>query len=295
MSVSFRVFANVAAMVSAFVFFANSGHASSVTPWQTGLQEAASPVMAQIHSLYDYLTIIIVLVVIFVLGLLTYVCLKFNEKANPTPSKTTHNTTLEIIWTAIPVLILISIGIPSLKLLFFMDKTYEPDMTLKVNGYQWYWSYEYPDHGNFTFDAAMIDEDDLEEGQPRLLATDEEVVLPINTNIRVLLTSEDVIHAWSLPQFGIKIDTVPGRTNETWMRIDKEGVYYGQCSELCGINHGFMPIMIRAVSADAFTEWVQEAQEEYARVDEPQSSGLQIAQNKSLTQAQTNTVEVDHE
>ena len=238
---------------------------NQVTNWQTGLQDAASPVMAQIHSLYDFLNIIIVLIVAFVLALLIYVCYRFREKNNPTPSKTTHNSVVEILWTVIPVIILISMGVPSLKLLFFMDKTYEPDMTLKVNGHQWYWSYEYPDHGDFTFEAWMVDEEELEENQPRLLTTDEVVVLPVNTNIRVLLTSDDVIHAWAVPQFGIKIDAMPGRTNETWVRIEKEGTYYGQCSELCGVNHGFMPIKIRAVSQEAFLDWAKDAKEEYAQ------------------------------
>ncbi len=238
---------------------------NQVTNWQTGLQDAASPVMAQIHSLYDFLNIIIVLIVAFVLALLIYVCYRFREKNNPTPSKTTHNSVVEILWTVIPVIILISMGVPSLKLLFFMDKTYEPDMTLKVSGHQWYWSYEYPDHGDFTFEAWMVDEEELEEDQPRLLTTDEVVVLPVNTNIRVLLTSDDVIHAWAVPQFGIKIDAMPGRTNETWVRIEKEGTYYGQCSELCGVNHGFMPIKIRAVSQEAFLDWAKDAKEEYAQ------------------------------
>ena len=238
---------------------------NQVTNWQTGLQDAASPVMAQIHSLYDFLNIIIVLIVAFVLALLIYVCYRFREKKNPTPSKTTHNSVVEILWTVIPVIILISMGVPSLKLLFFMDKTYEPDMTLKVSGHQWYWSYEYPDHGDFTFEAWMVDEEELEEDQPRLLTTDEVVVLPVNTNIRVLLTSDDVIHAWAVPQFGIKIDAMPGRTNETWVRIEKEGTYYGQCSELCGVNHGFMPIKIRAVSQEAFLDWAKDAREEYAQ------------------------------
>ncbi len=264
---------------------ASRGWAGEVTPWQLGLQEAASPVMAQIHSLNDYLTLICILIVAFVLALLGYVCLRFNEKANPTPSKTTHNTFLEVVWTAIPVLILVSIAIPSLKLLFFMDKTHDPDMTLKVTGHQWYWSYEYPDHGEFTFDAVMVDDDELEEGQRRLLSTDEEVVLPVGKNIRVLLASEDVIHAWALPQFGVKIDTVPGRTNETWLRIDKEGVYYGQCSELCGVNHGFMPITVRAVSADDFAAWVEEAKEEYARQEPRHTPVMTVAQNNYVSES----------
>lgn len=279
-----RFLAKLMVIVTLISVGSSKGWAEAVTPWQIGLQQAASPVMMEIHSLNDYLTLICVLIVAFVLALLGYVCLRFNEKANPTPSKTTHNTTLEVIWTVIPVVILISVGIPSLKLLFFMDKTHEPDMTLKVSGHQWYWSYEYPGHGDLGFDALMVEDDELEEGQLRLLSTDEEVVLPVGKNIRVLLTSEDVIHAWALPQFGVKIDTVPGRTNETWLRINEEGVYYGQCSELCGVNHGFMPIKVRAVSTEAFSAWVEKAQEEYARVEPQQPPAMTVAQNEHVSQ-----------
>ncbi|MDH5798636.1 MAG: cytochrome c oxidase subunit II, partial [Paracoccaceae bacterium] len=193
---------------------------------------------------------------------------KFNEKANPTPSKTTHNTLLEIVWTAVPVLILVAIAVPSFRLLYFADRTQDAEMTLKIVGHQWYWSYEYPDHGNFGFDSFMVAEEDLEDGDLRLLTVDNKVVLPVDTNIRLLMASEDVIHNWAMPAFGIKLDTVPGRVNETWVRIDQEGLYHGQCSELCGVNHGFMPIQVQAVSKEAYAEWVKGAQEEFARVDE---------------------------
>ncbi|MDP6572164.1 MAG: cytochrome c oxidase subunit II [Rhodospirillales bacterium] len=233
-------------------------------PWQLGLQEPMSPVMEKVDGFHDFLLVIITLIALFVLALVLYVAVRFNEKANPVPSKTTHNSLLEVLWTVIPVIILVVIAVPSFKLLYYQDRVEEADMTLKVIGHQWYWSYEYPDHGNFGFDSIMVPDDELEEGQPRLLATDNKVVLPVDTNIRILYTSEDVIHAWAIPALIQKMDTVPGRTNENWMRINKEGTYYGQCSELCGVNHGFMPIVVEAVSKEAFAGWVKKAKEEFA-------------------------------
>jgi cytochrome c oxidase subunit 2 len=237
--------------------------ASQPRPWQMSFQPAATPVMEQIQSFQDLLFWIIVAITLFVLALLCYCAIKFNEKTNPTPSKTTHNTALEVVWTAVPILILVVIAVPSFRLLYFMDRTDKPEMTLKVVSHQWYWSYHYPDHGDLNFTSNMIPAEDLKPGQPRLLAVDNEVVLPVDTNVRVLATSEDVIHNWAIPSFGIKIDTVPGRTNETWVRITKEGTYYGQCSELCGINHGFMPIQVRAVSKRAFAQWTEEAKKKF--------------------------------
>ena len=236
-----------------------------------GFQPAASPTMERIDSFNDLLFVVIAVIVVFVLGLLLYVMWRFNERRNPTPSKTTHNTLLEVLWTTIPVIILVIIAVPSFKLLYFADRVEEAEMTFKAIGRQWYWSYEYPDHGNFTFDANMIPEDELQEGQPRLLATDNAVVLPIDTDIRILITASDVIHNFAVPAFGLKLDAVPGKVNETWVRITAEGTYYGQCSELCGTGHAYMPIMVEAVSKDAFAAWVKTAQEEFARVDEPEA------------------------
>ena len=236
-------------------------------PWQMGTQEPMSPVMEMVDGFHDFLLVIITVIALFVLVLLLYVAVRFNEKANPVPSKTTHNSLLEVLWTVIPVIILVVIAVPSFKLLYYQDRIENADMTLKVIGHQWYWSYEYPDHGNFGFDSVLVPEDELEEGQPRLLAVDNKVVLPVDTNIRLLYTSEDVIHAWAIPALIQKIDAVPGRTNENWMRINKEGTYYGQCSELCGVNHGFMPIVVEAVSKEAFTEWVKKAKEKFASTD----------------------------
>ncbi|MCP5362223.1 MAG: cytochrome c oxidase subunit II [Hyphomicrobiales bacterium] len=201
---------------------------------------------------------------IFVLVLLVVVCLRFNEKANPKPSKNAHNTLLEIVWTTIPVLILLTIFINSYRIIREASDIPEPEMTLKVVGYQWYWGYQYPDNGNFSYDSYMLQEADLPEGGKRLLEVDNEVVLPVDTTIRVQIAAADVIHAWAVPALGIKTDAVPGRLNETWVRIDKPGVYYGQCSELCGTNHGFMPVVIHAVSKEEFNTWVAEAQQKFA-------------------------------
>ena len=238
--------------------FAQPG-SGKAEPWQMGFQAAVTPVKHRMESFHDHLLIpIVTAITLLVLGLLIYVVVKFNAKSNPRPSKTAHNTMLEIVWTLVPVLILVVIIIPSMKLLYYVDRTEEAEMTLKVIGHQWYWSYEYPDHGEIAFDANLVQEADLKEGQPRLLATDNPVVLPVDTNIRILVTATDVLHAFAVPSFGVKIDATPGHTNETWTRIEKEGVYYGQCSELCGTNHGFMPIEVHAVSKEAFAQWVKQ-------------------------------------
>lgn len=227
------------------------------TPWALGLQPGVTPVKEKMHFFHNALLLpIITVITLFVLALLIVVVARYRAAKNPVASRTTHNTMLEVVWTLIPVLILVVIVIPSMKMLYFVDRTHEPDMTLKVVGYQWYWGYSYPDHGIEEFSANMVPEADLKEGQPRLLATDTEVVLPVDTNVRVLVTANDVIHSWAVPAFGVKTDAVPGRTNETWVRVEKEGTYYGQCSEICGVNHAFMPIQVRAVSKEEFAAWV---------------------------------------
>lgn len=238
--------------------------AGQPTPWQIGFQDAVSPMMERIDSFHDLLMWVITVITLFVLVLLAIVVIRFNSRANPTPTRTTHNSLLEVIWTVVPVIILVLIAIPSFKLLYYMDRTDEAEMTLKAIGHQWYWSYEYPDHGEFTFDSIMIEDEDLKEGQVRLLETDTRVVLPVDTNIRLLVTADDVIHAWAIPAFGVKMDAVPGRLNETWVRVDKEGTYYGQCSELCGVNHGFMPIAVEVVSKEAFASWIRKAKREFS-------------------------------
>ena len=230
--------------------------------------------MEAVRDFYDLLFVIIVAIAAFVLALLVYVMVRFNAKRNPVPSKTSHNTFLEMAWTAIPVVILVVIAIPSFRLLYFQKTVSEAEMemTVKVIGYQWYWSYEYPDHGDIAFDSFIVEEEDLEPGQLRLLEVDNRVVLPVDTNIRLLVTAEDVLHSWAVPAFGIKIDAVPGRLNETWVRIEREGVYYGQCSELCGVRHGYMPVAVEAVSKDAFASWVERAKVEFARAGGPDTA-----------------------
>jgi cytochrome c oxidase subunit II len=228
-------------------------------PWQWHFQPAATPVMQQLSGLHNYLEIIAVSVAVFVLCLMVYVCLRFRRSVNPIPSKTTHNTLVEIIWTVLPIAILVSVAIPSLRLHYYMGQVADPEMTLKVTGYQWYWGYEYPDQGVSEFQAYIKEEKDLKPGDTRLLSTDKPVVVPIDTTVRVQMTAADVIHSWAVPAFGVKQDAVPGRLNESWFRVTKPGIYYGQCSELCGVKHGFMPIEIHAVDKPVFAKWVERA------------------------------------
>ena len=240
-------------------------------PWQMNFRPAATPVMEDIVSFHNLLLIIEVLIVLLVLGLMVYIVIKFNAKANPVPTKTTHNSFLEVMWTVIPIVILVVIAVPSMKLLYFMDKAPKDkvEMTLKVIGHQWYWSYEYPDAGNLAFDSNLIpdEEIDVSKGQIRLLEVDNRVAIPVDTTIRVIMTSDDVLHNWAIPAFGIKMDTVPGRINEAWIRVpaEKAGVYRGQCSELCGVNHGYMPIVIDAMPKQEFAKWLERAKKEFAR------------------------------
>jgi cytochrome c oxidase subunit 2 len=254
-------------LIAAPVLWLTDGaaYAAQPEPWQLGFQPPASPVMERIESFHDRLLWIITLISIFVLVLLAYVCFRFRASGNAAPSRRTHNTLLEIAWTAIPVLILVVIAIPSFKLLYYQDVVPDAELTVKAVGHQWYWSYEYPDNGDFAFDAYMVADDDLQAGQPRLLATDNALVLPVGTDIRLLVTATDVLHSWAMPAFGVKIDAVPGRINETWFNINQPGTYYGQCSELCGDFHGFMPIMIQAVTPEEYEAWTQQAQEQFAR------------------------------
>ncbi|MCZ4281777.1 cytochrome c oxidase subunit II [Kiloniella laminariae] len=255
---------------------ATVAHAAQPTEWSLGLQEAATPVMEQIAEFHTLLMYIITGVTLLVLFLLLYVMFRFSEKRNPNPSTTSHNTLIEIIWTAVPVIILVIIAIPSFKLLYAADRNPDTEMTIKAIGKQWYWSYEYQDHGDFTFDAYMKAEDELEPGEPRLLATDNAVVVPVDTKIRLLVAGEDVIHSFAMPAFGLKLDAVPGRINETWFEATKTGTFYGQCSEICGTGHSYMPIMIKVVSKEEFNVWVEAAKEEFAAIKSDHS--IQLAQ-----------------
>lgn len=267
--VSSRVFSRVFAILAAlgaFLGIANA-YAAEPQPWETGFQPAASPVMAQIESFHTELLYIITAIAAFVLILLLWVIVRYNERANPKPSRTTHNTLVEVVWTVVPILILVAIVIPSFKLLYFEGRIEKPDMVIKAIGHQWYWSYVYPQNGNFTFDANLVQEKDLKPGQLRLLTTDNAVVVPVDTVIEVQETSTDVIHAWAMPSFGVKTDAVPGKLNDTWFKVTTPGTYYGQCSELCGNGHGFMPIMVQAVSKADFDKWVEDAKKKFAKAD----------------------------
>jgi len=231
------------------------------SPWQTGLQEPATEVAEYMHWFHDGLLWIITAIVLLVLALLVYVMVRFNEKKNPVPSRTTHNALLEVAWTILPVLVLVVIAIPSFRLLRVQLVTPPSDITIKATAHQWYWSYEYPQDqgGGFSFDSNL-----QPDGQPRLLAVDNEVVLPVGKTIRVQVTAADVIHAFAMPSFGLKIDAIPGRLNETWFKADKVGVFHGQCSLICGQNHAFMPIVIRVVSEQEYAAWLAQAKQKFA-------------------------------
>ncbi len=257
--------AGLAAMVLAVgAADASTTEVGAPVPWGMGMQASASPVKDRIHSLHNFLLVIITLITIFVLALLTYVVVRFRAQRNPVPSRTAHNTTLEVIWTVVPVLIVVAIAVPSFRLLYFMDRAKEPDMTLKVTAFQWAWEYEYPDHDGIKFESYMIPTEELRPGQLRLLDVDNEVVVPAGKDIRVLVTSRDVIHSLFVPALGVQKYGIPGRTLETWFRADRPGVYYGQCNQICGVNHAFMPVVIRAVPEAEFTAWVEEAKRRFA-------------------------------
>jgi cytochrome c oxidase subunit 2 len=235
--------------------------------WGINLQTPFTEVAKDVFNMHSFVTIIMALITLFVLGLLIWVCYRYSEAKNKKPSKTVHNTLVEILWTAIPVLILIVIAVPSFKLLYKQDVIPEPDLTIKAIGYQWYWGYEYPDNGNFTYEAFMVQsKDELEEDKPfkRMLTTDTKVVVPVNKIIRMQITAADVLHSWAVPAFGVKKDAVPGRLNETWFKPEKTGIFYGMCSELCGVNHQSMPIEIHVVTEQEFNDWVEESKLKYA-------------------------------
>jgi cytochrome c oxidase subunit 2 len=255
------VTAIAAVLSSAFVMPAS---AQAPAPWQMGMQTPGSPVAAGIQSLHDLVLIIITLITIFVAGLLLYVVWRYSAHRNATPSQTSHNTTLEIAWTVIPVLILVVIAIPSFRLVYFEDRTTAADMTIKVTGHQWFWQYTYPDQGNVDFASRVVPEDQLKPGQTRLLDVDEQLVLPVGKNVRILTTSADVIHSFYIPSLGVQRYAIPGRTIETWVRIDRAGVYYGECNQICGTQHSSMPISIRAVPDAEFQAWVTQAKTKYA-------------------------------
>ena len=257
-------------------FIAHVAFADQPKDWQLGVQNPASDGMRDIVNFHNNLLLpIIIAISVFVLFLMLYACVRFRASANPNPSKRTHNVTVEILWTLIPCLILIVMAVPSFKILYKQDTIPKADLTIKAVGYQWYWGYEYPDE-NIIFDSYMIEDKDLKANQPRLLTVDHEVVVPVNKVVKVLITANDVLHAWALPAFGVKRDAVPGRINETWFKAEKEGTYYGQCSELCGIKHAFMPITVKVVSEEDYQEWLSEARVKFAK-EEIKNNNLKIA------------------
>src|SRR5499427_2365353 len=250
------------AVAASQVAFAELGQPAE---WEYKLQQSGSPVMDHIEWFHNWLLVIITVITLFVLGLLITVMIKFNARANPTPSRTTHNTLIEVAWTLIPVLILVSIAVPSFRLLFLQLDLPKADLTIKATGKQWYWSYAYPDNGKFEFDSLLACDETRQKCEPpRLLSVDNEMVVPVNKIIRVQTTGADVIHSFAVPAFGIKIDAVPGRLNETWFRATKTGMFYGQCSELCGKDHAYMPIAVRVVNDQEFATWVEGAKKKFA-------------------------------
>lgn len=255
---------------------AGSGQPS---PWQMNLQTPATDVAEAIYSFHNFLLVVITVISLFVLGLLVYVLVKFNEKANPVPSKTTHHQLLEVAWTVVPILILLVIAFPSFRLLRQQLIIPPADLVIKATGKSWNWEYEYPkDHGGFSFSSFMLKDDERKDkvNQPRLLAVDNEVVVPVNKTVVVQVTSADVLHAFAVQSFGIKVDAVPGRLNQTWFKANREGIFYGQCSELCGRDHAFMPIAIRVVSQQAYEAWLADAKKKFAAV-EPTSAPTRVA------------------
>ena len=246
-------------------FIISNALANQPKDWQLGFQNPASDGMRDIVNFHNNLLLpIIIAISVFVLFLMIYACIRFRASANPVPSTRTHNVAVEVLWTLIPCLILIVMAVPSFKILYKQDTIPKAEVTVKAVGYQWYWGYEYPDE-NIIFESYMIEDKDLKENQPRLLAVDNELVVPVNKVIKVLITANDVLHAWALPSFGVKRDAVPGRINETWFKAEKVGTYYGQCSELCGIKHAFMPITVRVVSDKEYQNWLSDAKVKFAK------------------------------
>ena len=271
-------------MVIGVITMASSAFAAEPTPWQMGLQPAAGSIAERAADLHNLLLIIITGITVLVLALLTYTCWRFRESKNPTPSKTSHNTLIEVIWTVAPVVILLIIAVPSFKLLYYMDRTDETDMVIKVTGAQWYWNYEYLDE-QIAFDSYMIETEDLVDGQKRLLDVDNPMIVPEGTRIKLLVVGNDVLHSFFMPAMAVQVYTVAGRTNETWIDVPMgEKTYYGQCNQICGINHSYMPIVIKAVSAQDYEQWLNEARKEFATLDTPNNTNnnetIELAQNQ---------------
>ena len=259
------------------IFVGSAAGASQPEPWQIGLQEPAGSIAEKATDLHNLLLIIISLISLFVLGLLVYVGWRFRREANPTPSKTTHNTTIEILWTVVPVLILVVIAVPSFQLLYYMDETKNADMVVKVTGNQWHWNYEYMDE-QIAFDSYMLSDEELRPGQPRLLSVDNPLVVPADTKIKILVTGNDVMHSFFVPSLAVQTYAFIGRVNEVWIDVPKgENTYYGQCNQICGVNHSFMPIVVKAMAQDKYQAWLIDAKKEFATLDTPQLIQLAAA------------------
>jgi cytochrome c oxidase subunit 2 len=274
-----------------FTFFVSNLYAVA-TDWQLSFQNPATDLMKEVVTLHNGILIVMTVITLFVLCLLFYVSFRFSAKRNPVPSTTTHNTIIEILWTAIPIVILVVMAIPSFKLLYKQEKSDSYDMTVKVIGHQWYWEYEYPDHGNFYFESYMIEEEDLQKGDLRLLTVDNPLVIPANKNIQILITAGDVLHSWAMPSMGIKTDAVPGRLNETWINVKEPGTYRGQCSEICGRGHGFMPVVVKVLPENEFMAWVNEAKNNYAvnediELNETLDNEIIVSKNKIIQLEET--------
>jgi cytochrome c oxidase subunit 2 len=267
--------AGVAAVLGAIAIFARGAFAAEGRPedWQLGFQPAATALAEQMHDFHTLVLVIVTVITVFVMALLLWVIVRYNAKANPEPSRTSHNTTIEVAWTIIPVLILLVIAIPSFRLLYAQYDAPKAHLTVKATAHQWYWSYAYPDQGGFSFDSLLVEKEDLKPDQPYLLSVDNEVVVPVDKVVHILVTSDDVIHNWTIPAFGVKTDAVRGRNSLIWFKATRPGVYYGQCSELCGARHAYMPIAVRVVSEAEFADWVVKAQGAYASTT-PEPAGL---------------------
>jgi len=279
-----RVLAVLAVAAIGITATAAIAWADAPRPWELGMQAPATPVKDRLSAFHDELLVITFLIALFVLGLLLYVIVRFNQARHPVPTRTSHNTIVEMLWTVVPVLILVIIAIPSFKLMYYMDRVPNPDMTIKVTAHQWYWSYDYPDQGDVSFDSNIIPESDLKPGQKRLLDVDNPLVVPVDTVIRVYVTGTDVIHSWFVPSFGVQEYAVVGRLNESWMKVEHPGVYYGQCNQICGVNHAFMPIKVEAVAKDEFQRWLADAKKKYAHHDEG-GGAVRVAAASAATDA----------
>ena len=264
------------AVVAGFVFSLSvtpfawaQGVVGAPRPWEMGMQRSFGPIKDRIIHLHDLVLVIITAITLLVAGLLIWVMVRYNAKRNPVPSQTTHNPVLEVAWTVIPVLILVVMAIPSFRLIYYQDRTPDPDMTIKVTGHQWYWEYTYPDQGNLDIESRYIHDEDLKPGQPRLLSVDNQLVIPVGKKIRILTTSTDVIHSFFIPSFGVQRYAIPGRTIETWMEADQIGTFYGECNQICGQDHSRMPISVKAVSEADFKTWVAEAKKSASAAELP--------------------------